>query len=44
MASLEDISAWRDHFAQVLVSTPQDIATYKGISDYRAAAAAWLLS
>jgi hypothetical protein len=27
-----------------LLATPEDIASYKGISDYRAAAAAWLLS
>lgn len=47
MASLEEIKtipAWRDQLAQILLSTPEDIAAYKGISDYRAAATAWLLS
>jgi hypothetical protein len=47
MASLEEIRtipAWRDQLAQILVATPEDIATYKGISEYRGAAAAWLLS
>ncbi|RAM37751.1 heme-dependent oxidative N-demethylase family protein [Arthrobacter globiformis] len=47
MASLEEIKAipaWRDQLAQILMSTPEDIAAYKGVSDYRAAAAAWLLN
>lgn len=47
MASLGEIKTiptWRDQLAQILVATPEDIATYKGISEYRAAAAAWLLS
>lgn len=47
MASFEEIRAipeWRDQLAQILVSTPEDIAVYKGISEYRAAAAAWLTS
>jgi hypothetical protein len=47
MASFEEIRAipeWRDQLAQILVSTPEDIAVYKGISEYRAAAAAWLIS
>jgi dimethylamine monooxygenase subunit A len=47
MASLEEIKTipvWRDQLAQILVSTPEDIATYKGISDYRAEAATWLLT
>jgi hypothetical protein len=47
MASLEEIKAipaWRDQLAQVLAATPEDIATYKGIIDYRYEAIRWLRS
>lgn len=44
LAEIKTIPAWRDQLAQILVATPQDIADYKGIGEYRSAAAAWLLS
>ncbi len=44
LAEIKTIPAWRDQLAQILVATPQDIAAYKGIGEYRSAAAAWLLS
>lgn len=44
LAEIKAIPAWRDQLAQILVSTPEPIAAYKGISTYRADAAAWLLS
>jgi hypothetical protein len=47
MASLEEIRAipaWRDQLAQILAATPEDIATYKGIIDYRDEAIRWLRS
>lgn len=47
MASLEEIKAipaWRDQLAQILAATPEDIATYKGIIDYRDEAIRWLRS
>jgi hypothetical protein len=47
MASLEEIKAvpaWRDQLAQILAATPADIATYKGIIDYRDEAIRWLRS
>jgi hypothetical protein len=47
MVSFEEIRTipvWRDQLAQILLATPEDIASYKGISEYRAAAATWLLS
>ncbi|GAA2549526.1 hypothetical protein HD598_000661 [Neomicrococcus aestuarii] len=46
MASLKEIKnipIWRDQLAKILMSTPEDIATYKGFIEYREAAAAWLL-
>lgn len=47
MASLEEIKAipaWRDQLARILAATPEDIATYKGILDYRNEAVRWLQS
>lgn len=47
MASLEEIKSipeWRNQLARILLTTPQEIASYKGFLDYREDAAAWLLS
>jgi hypothetical protein len=47
LLSLSDIAripAWRERLGHVLAELPEDMAEYKGISRYRAAASAWLLA
>lgn len=47
LASLTEIAAvpeWRRRFGRVLAELPEDMASYKGLAPFRAAAADWLLS
>ncbi|TQS46923.1 heme-dependent oxidative N-demethylase family protein [Cryptosporangium phraense] len=47
LCSLEELATvpeWRVRFGRVLGELPEDMATYKGLSPFRAAAAAWLLA
>jgi len=44
LAEIRTIPAWREQLARILSATPEDIAIYKVIADYRHEAAAWLLN
>ncbi|TFB69575.1 DUF3445 domain-containing protein [Cryobacterium glaciale] len=43
LTELATVPAWRQRLGQVLAELPPDMAEYKGIDRYRAAASAWLL-
>jgi hypothetical protein len=43
LAELAAVPAWRQRFGRVLAELPADMAEYKGLAPFRAAAARWLL-
>ncbi|GAA3396011.1 heme-dependent oxidative N-demethylase family protein [Cryptosporangium minutisporangium] len=44
LAELATVPAWRRRFGLVLAELPEDMASYKGLSPFRDAAARWLLA
>lgn len=44
LRDIKEVPAWRERLGHILDELPADMAEYKGISRYRAAASAWLLA
>jgi hypothetical protein len=43
LARIATVPAWRRRFGRVLAELPEDMASYKGLAPFRAAAVEWLL-
>ncbi|MFF1832587.1 DUF3445 domain-containing protein, partial [Paenarthrobacter sp. NPDC058040] len=44
LTDIAQVPAWRERFGNILAELPQDMADYKGITNYRKAASEWLLA